>query len=66
MIKDNDGMELVDANINLQQSFPADLQIQKSKTFPLPMKRIPSFRLVCKRFYDPNAPPCKAVLCDNY
>lgn len=25
------------------------------------MKRIPSFRLVGKRFYDPNAPPCKAV-----
>ena len=32
MKKDNDGMELVDANINLQQSFPADLQIQKAKT----------------------------------
>ena len=33
------------------------------------MKRIPSFRLVGKRFYDPNAPPCKAVfwtaLCRN-
>ena len=34
---------------------------QTGSTFPLPMKRIPSFRLVGKRFYDPNAPPCKAV-----
>ena len=34
---------------------------QTGSTFPLPMKRIPPFRLVSKRFYDPNAPPCKAV-----
>ena len=34
---------------------------QTGSTFPLPMKRIPPFRLVGKRFYDPNAPPCKAV-----
>ena len=34
---------------------------QSGSTFPLLMKRIPSFRLVGKRFYDSNAPPCKAV-----
>ena len=34
---------------------------QTGSTFPLPMKRIPPFRLVGKRFYDPNAPPYKAV-----
>lgn len=34
---------------------------QTGSTFPLPMKRIPPFRLVGKRFYDPNASPYKAV-----
>lgn len=34
---------------------------QTGSTFPLPMKRIPPFRLVGKRFYDQNAPPYKAV-----
>ena len=34
---------------------------QTGSTSPLPMKRIPPFHLVGKRFYDPNAPPCKAV-----
>ena len=34
---------------------------QTGSTSPLPMKRIPPFHLVGKRFYDPNAPPYKAV-----
>lgn len=34
---------------------------QTGSTSPLPMKRIPPFRLVGKRFYDQNAPPYKAV-----
>jgi hypothetical protein len=39
---------------------------QTGSTFPLPMKRIPFFRLVGKRFYDSNAPPHKAVFCDDH
>ena len=55
--------------INLQLAKRSSMRIhtcllytsQTGSTFPLPMKRIPPFRLVGKRFYDPNAPPYKAV-----